>query len=27
MLSSHLIGDCPTLLVPYNVANVNILQG
>jgi hypothetical protein len=27
MLSSHLIGGRPTLLVPYNVTNVNILQG
>jgi hypothetical protein len=27
MLSSHLIAGHPTLLVPYNVANVNILQG
>jgi hypothetical protein len=27
MLSSHLIGGHPTLLVPCNVANVNILQG
>jgi hypothetical protein len=27
MFSSHHIGGHPTLLVPHNVANVNILQG
>jgi hypothetical protein len=27
MLSSHLSGGHLTLLVPYNIANVNILQG
>jgi hypothetical protein len=27
MLLSHLIGVRPTVLVPYNVANINILQG